>query len=446
MTSITILKRSFGILGRFKLPLVNTTAATRPISCRWYSETEHAEANMPTIRRVRKQLQELIGTQKVWSEQQQDRSGLFSQLAQRQEDLEERCMTDSYQEAVIPLGVDPRCQEKYLNFFKTVRIGKIMEDLDTFAVWISYQHNRDYTEANSTPLVIVTALVDRIDLHEVEIQYDKDIKMCGNVTWAGKTSMEVTMRLHQKQDDVNWKKLIGARFLMVARDPDNKRAAYVHPLRAETPEEESIIARGQQNKELRLEQSEQSLLKSAPTAEEREIIHKLFVETLDQRSASFSTRVKPANAVWMGDSKLKNLIVCFPEQRNLYNKIFGGFLMRQALELAYANAAVYCQRRPMFKSVDSIQFRKPVEVGDLLYLASQVAYTESNYMQLRVHAEVVDPRTGDRDTTNVFHFTVKSSEPVQSVQPKTYGESMLYLNGRRHFMNFLRENPGETPE
>ena len=42
-------------------------------------------------------------------------------------------MKDSYQEAVIPLADDPRIQEKYLNFYNTVRIGKILEDLDTFA-------------------------------------------------------------------------------------------------------------------------------------------------------------------------------------------------------------------------------------------------------------------------------------------------------------------------
>lgn len=60
-------------------------------------------------------------------------------------------------------------------------------------------------------------------------------------------------------------------------------ATYVHPLRAETPEDAAIIERGEKNKQLRLHRSEQSLLKSAPTAEEREIVHKLFVDTLDTK-------------------------------------------------------------------------------------------------------------------------------------------------------------------
>ncbi len=36
---------------------------------------------------------------------------------------------------------------------------------------------------------------------------------------------------------------------------------------------------------------------------------------------------------------------------------------------------IFSQTRPIFKSVDNIQFRKPVEVGDLLYLSSQVCVT-----------------------------------------------------------------------
>ena len=41
------------------------------------------------------------------------------------------------------------------------------------------------------------------------------------------------------------------------------------------------------------------------------------------------------------DAKLKNLIICQPENRNRFNKIFGGFIMRQAFELAWANTYTY---------------------------------------------------------------------------------------------------------
>ena len=46
------------------------------------------------------------------------------------------------------------------------------------------------------------------------------------------------------------------------------------------------------------------------------------------RALSFKSRIKPEKSVWMEDAKLKNLVVCQPENRNRFNKIFGGFIMR----------------------------------------------------------------------------------------------------------------------
>ena len=58
----------------------------------------------------------------------------------------------------------------------------------------------------------------------------------------------------------------------------------------------------------------------------------------------------------MDESMLKTVRVCFPEQKNLYNKIFGGFLMRQAYELAWANACVYSKTR--FVELQSCETRE----------------------------------------------------------------------------------------
>ncbi|VDK77505.1 unnamed protein product [Gongylonema pulchrum] len=52
-------------------------------------------------------------------------------------------------------------------------------------------------------------------------------------------------------------------------------------------------------------------------------------------------RILPPDHVWIHDAKLDDTIVCFPVKRNIYGKIFGGFLMRKALELAWANASIF---------------------------------------------------------------------------------------------------------
>ena len=92
----------------------------------------------------------------------------------------------------------------------------------------------------------------------------------------------------------------------------------------------------------------------------------------------FQARVKPENSAWFEDANLKNLIVCQPDNRNIYNKIYGGFIMRQAFELAWANSFVFCKSRPTVLHMDDILFRTPVEVGAMLYFNSQVCFTLSH--------------------------------------------------------------------
>jgi len=60
-------------------------------------------------------------------------------------------------------------------------------------------------------------------------------------------------------------------------------------------------------------------------------------------------------------------------------RIFGGFLMRRAFELAFATCYSFAGSRPAFLLVEEISFKKPVDVGDLLRLKSSVLHVEHMY-------------------------------------------------------------------
>uniref|UniRef100_A0AAY4EZL7 HotDog ACOT-type domain-containing protein n=1 Tax=Denticeps clupeoides TaxID=299321 RepID=A0AAY4EZL7_9TELE len=367
-----------------------------------------------------------------------ERASLSSLLAQSQDELPVKIVQDSYTEVHLPLGSQPSLREKYLNYHNSVRFGRILEDLDSLAVLICYSHTRN-EELNMSPLSIVTALVDKIDMRKNIIYPDGDIKFTGNVTWVGKTSIEAKMHMSQYHNGA-YSPVLDATFVMVARDPENKRAAFVNPLKPETPKEQQDFLQGEINKKRRVELSTGSLLKVAPTAEERTVIHRLFLNTLDPKTVSFRSRVLPPNTVWMEDAKMKGLEICHPQERNIFNRIFGGFLMRKAYELGWANACAFGGCRPSLVAVDDIVFRKPVEIGSLLLLSSQVCYTQERFIQVRVHTEVLDPLTRQHDTTNVFHFTFNVDKEVPAVMPQSYGESMLYLDGKRHFDETMRDH------
>ncbi|XP_007541401.1 acyl-coenzyme A thioesterase 9, mitochondrial isoform X1 [Poecilia latipinna] len=390
------------------------------------------------VSNVRNRLREIVGASTNWSDHQQamaERVSLASMLARSQSELPAKRMKDSFLEVHLPLGSEPELREKYLTNHNTVRFGRILEDLDSLAVLISYSHT--YNPAlKRSPLSIVTALVDKIDMRQHVIYPDCDIKFTGQVTWVGRSSIEAKMHMSQYRDGA-YAPVLDATFVMVARDPGNKRAAFVNPLAPEGPEEEKLLQEGEANKSRRVELSTASLLKVAPTNEERKIIHDLFLNTLDANTVSFRSRILPPNSVWMEDAKLKGLEICHPQQRNIFNRIFGGFLMRKAYELGWANACSFGGCRPSLVAVDDILFQKPVEIGSLLMLSSQVCYTQGKYIQVRVHSEVFDPLTQQHSTTNIFHYTFASDRNVPSVVPRTYGESMLYLDGKRHFNQTL---------
>lgn len=108
--------------------------------------------------------------------------------------------------------------------------------------------------------------------------------------------------------------------------------------------------------------------------------------------------------------------------------------MRQAYELSWSNASWYSKTRPRIKLVDDISFKKPVLIGSLLFLSSQIVCTDSKHMLIKVLAQSVNPLTSEHEITNDFYFKFDVEDGVQlpQVMPKTYSEYMLNIEGKRH--------------
>uniref|UniRef100_A0A915AKY9 HotDog ACOT-type domain-containing protein n=1 Tax=Parascaris univalens TaxID=6257 RepID=A0A915AKY9_PARUN len=350
--------------------------------------------------------------------------------------LEAHTMNESRDSAVIPLGSEPQIRLQYINFTELVRFGKLLEDLDTFAIWLSYKHNQGGNLMGFPrhhPMMIVTAAVDEIHIKpDYDILPTTDIIMEGHVSWVGRSSLEVSMHLSQEIQGSR-RDFLSAKFITVSREPSGDRSTPNVPLKTTSPEEEKMVRKGLAAREIRKLNEERSLMKTPPNDEERHILHNLFLQTIDPQSYSFRHRVLPPNHVWIEDAKLKNAVLCFPVDRNVYNKIFGGYLMRLAFELAWCNAAMYAKGRVKIAAVDDILFRKSVEIGSLLLLSSQVCYTVGNRMELSVNAEVLNVVTDTRVSTNTFYFMFKAEHDVPSIVPRSYADGMLFVEAKRHY-------------
>lgn len=174
------------------------------------------------------------------------------------------------------------------------------------------------------------------------------------------------------------------------------------------------------------------------------LIHDLYLEYKNYLDPS-SNISKPSNIIWMNDTIQKSIVMCYPQDRNINNKIFGGHLMRLAFELGYASALLFAKSKSniTLKAMDEVTFRRPVPIGCLLNLTSQIVYSRdpsSQTFQVSVTADVVDSITGKSENTNVFHMTFHSSEKVPRVLPQSYSESMKYIEGKRRRQRWIQSD------
>ena len=236
-------------------------------------------------------------------------------LPKSQDELEPRKMSDSFDNALIPLSSDEDLRNRYLTSGEWPRMGRLLEDMDVFAVHLTHKHVKiPNHKGGKLPFSIVTALVDQIQVHSI-LSHHLDFKISGHVTWVGRSSAETTLDLHQRNESGDaWNKVIEAQFLMVATDPLMRGPAFFNPLKLESKEEEDLFEMGCRRTQARKFKRKESLLKCPPNPDEQKLIHDIFVETLDKRSISFEGRILPPDSVWMDKAKLKSSVLCQPEK------------------------------------------------------------------------------------------------------------------------------------
>jgi acyl-coenzyme A thioesterase 9 len=131
-------------------------------------------------------------------------------------------------------------------------------------------------------------------------------------------------------------------------------------------------AAGKAAQEARKSMRATSVYAAPPDELEMERIHRLLMA--HDRNARGGLHL-PADMVWMRDTTLASVVVAMPQDTNIHHKVFGGFLMRKALETAWAAARPFSRGSPTFVAMDDLTFEHPVEIGSLLRFTAEVNYT-----------------------------------------------------------------------
>ena len=128
----------------------------------------------------------------------------------------------------------------------------------------------------------------------------------------------------------------------------------------------------------------------------------------------------------------------YPEQENVPLKIFGGYLVHRAYELAAIHAEELTTQRAVVAAVNRINFKQPVRIGDKLRFGSRIVYTGRTSIAVETKIErVARGERTMRDLTNDCIFTFVhvdqdlKPQRVPRVFPATYDEDARYLAAYR---------------
>jgi len=112
-----------------------------------------------------------------------------------------------------------------------------------------------------------------------------------------------------------------------------------------------------------------------------------------------SASAKPVRASRVTLSQLMHL-----EHANLLGNVHGGWIMKLVDEAGALACMRHAQKKVVTVAIDSMTFRQPIKIGDLIILNGEVTYAGRTSMEAEVHVLAENPITGERTHTNTAYL------------------------------------------
>ncbi len=93
-----------------------------------------------------------------------------------------------------------------------------------------------------------------------------------------------------------------------------------------------------------------------------------------------------------------------PEHANLLGNVHGGWVMKLVDEAGALACMRHAQRKVVTVAIDSMVFRQPIRLGDLVIINAEVSYTGHTSMEAEVQVIAENPITGERTHTNTAYL------------------------------------------
>src|SRR4051812_12005880 len=132
---------------------------------------------------------------------------------------------------------------------------------------------------------------------------------------------------------------------------------------------------------------------------------------------------RPTKRVY--ESRHESSELMMPGDANNQGHVFGGVILSMMDKTAAIAAFRHCRLNVVTASIDRVDFREPIHLGDLVVMKASVNYAGRTSMEVGVRVEAEDLLSGRRRHTNSCYLTFvavdRNGRPVgvPAVQPES---------------------------
>jgi len=135
-----------------------------------------------------------------------------------------------------------------------------------------------------------------------------------------------------------------------------------------------------------------------------------------------------------------------PEHANNLGNVHGGWIMKLVDEAGALACMRHAQRRVVTVAIDSMVFRQPIRIGDLIILNAELTYTGRTSMEVEVQVQAENPITGERTHTNTAYLVYVALDddgnpvPVPPLKAETEEEKQKMEQANERQQRRLKQN------
>lgn len=139
-----------------------------------------------------------------------------------------------------------------------------------------------------------------------------------------------------------------------------------------------------------------------------------------------------------------------PQHANVLGHVFGGVVLSMMDTTAAVSAIRHARAACVTVSVDRVDFREPIHVGDLVIMKSSVNFVGRTSMEIGVRVETENLVSGVRRHTNSCYLTFvavdREGRPIEvpKLMPETHDEKRRYEAAKERRARRLQEREAEA--